>query len=175
MTMLNTTEQHAGPAAVQAQLYAAVIGEQWQDYYLAYFRRADTRGYAPISWHWPALLIAMPWLLYRRNYRWAFIAFGFPYVAAFTGVMLDEAASGLGQYLFLLLLGGFQLLFMPLYANAIHYRFARQLIERARALHPGQLQQQITYLRKRGGTSLLPPTAAMTVLLLIASLAGPGG
>ena len=38
-------------------LYRAVIGEPNQEFYLSYFRRADSRGYAPISWHWPVFVI----------------------------------------------------------------------------------------------------------------------
>ena len=37
------------------ELYADVIGPTHTSYYLAYFKRADERGYAPLAWHWPVL------------------------------------------------------------------------------------------------------------------------
>ena len=56
-------------------LYRAVIGEPNQEFYLSYFRRADDRGYAPVSWHWPVLFIGLFWLLYRKQYVFALVVF----------------------------------------------------------------------------------------------------
>jgi hypothetical protein len=172
--MLNASEPTGDVTAIQVPLYEAVIGERNAPYYLAYFRRADARGYAPVSWHWPALWIAVPWLLYRRQYLWAFICFGFPQIAAVAGVLLERALPGTGTYLFFALVFGFQLGFIPLYANAIYYRWARHMIGLARDEHPGQPEGQVAFLRSRGGTSLLAPAVAAAVLVLAGGMIGPG-
>jgi hypothetical protein len=169
--MLNGAEPE--PVSARDAHFEAVIGEQAKAYYLAYFRRAEARGYAPIAWHWPALFIPLPWLLYRKHYFWAFIWIAYHHFAVLCELLLDSVAPGLGQYLFVAMVGVFQLAFMPLFANAIYYRFARQLIESAKALHPGR-EQQLEYLRARGGASFVAPIIAFTVLLLLASLAQQG-
>jgi hypothetical protein len=173
--MLNPTDSPpTPPTSIQTPLYEAVVGGRNASYYTAYFRRADARGYAPISWHWPALFIAVPWLLYRRQYRWAFVCFGFPYFAAMLGLMLDQAVPGAGNYLFLTVVIGFQMGFIPLFANAIYYRWAKQQIAGAAARHPGQPHKQIELLRAHGGTTLVAPAIAAAALLIAASLVGQG-
>ena len=57
--------------APSEDLYADVIGPTNTKYYLAYFKRADERGYTPLAWHWPVVFLAVFWFLYRKQYRWA--------------------------------------------------------------------------------------------------------
>jgi len=47
------------------------------DYYLFSWERVDpTGGLQALRWNWPAFLITVFWLLYRRMYRWFWIASG---------------------------------------------------------------------------------------------------
>lgn len=61
---------------------AKLVGPLNAPYYLAYFQRAHQRGYAPLSWHWPAFFLGFFCPLYRKQHQWACIAFFFPYLAA---------------------------------------------------------------------------------------------
>ncbi|NJN51700.1 MAG: DUF2628 domain-containing protein [Gammaproteobacteria bacterium] len=78
----------------RTRMYKAIIGERRQDYYLAYFDRADARGYPPVSWHWPVLFFGVLWFVYRRMYRWAIGAFVLPYLAGFVAAGVEQILPG---------------------------------------------------------------------------------
>ena len=163
------------PAAEQPSddLYRAVIGESNQDFYLSYFRRADSRGYAPISWHWPVFVIGLFWLLYRKQYRFALIVFGMPYLAALIAALINTAIPGSGQPLLVLAVFGFGFVWLPLHANGIYYHWVRDEIERARIEFPGQIDAQMRYLEARGGVNAqLPYLVLIGFMVMSMMLAG---
>lgn len=84
---------------VTAELYRAAIGPRGQDAYLQHFLRFDMAGKADITWHWPASLITLNWLIYRKLWRGVFT-----YLATLMG-------------LFLVIFGGGKLLFA--YSNTM--------------------------------------------------------
>ena len=155
-------------------LYQAVIGLDNQDYYLSYFRRADARGYAPVSWHWPALFIGFFWLLYRRQYQWALI-----YMSVSVGALLTASvfyAMGAGSIVTPLYYAAmilFQAVYMPLHANAIYYRWVRNEVAAARARYPGQSRQQLEHLESRGGVFKSLPLVVVGILTLLMMLSAP--
>jgi hypothetical protein len=65
--------------------------------YLDRFARFDALGggFAP-TWHWPAFFFAPWWLLYRKMYLWAGLAFIVS--LKFQAVLLVHAACGLAGY-----------------------------------------------------------------------------
>lgn len=153
-------------------LYRACIGQRHQDYYLAYFRRADARGYAPIAWHWPVLFIGLFWLLYRKQYRFALIAFALPYFAAIIATAVNTALPGSGEPLLVVAVGGFGLVWLPLNANAIYYRWVRREIDIARAISPNQPAAQEAHLQARGGTNNQLPLIVVGAVLILTIVAG---
>ncbi len=153
-------------------LYRAIIGEPSQAFYLSYFRRADSRGYPPISWHWPVFVIGLFWLLYRKQYRFALIVFGIPYAAAIVAALIDSALPGSGRPLLAVSVMGFGFVWLPLHANGIYYRWARDEIERARAKFPNQLESQNRYLQAQGGVNGQVPYLVLIGLIVMSMLAG---
>jgi len=153
-------------------LYRAVIGRRNQNYYLSYFRRADGRGYAPIAWHWPILFIGLFWLLYRKQYRFALIAFALPNFAAILATAINAALPGSGEPLLVVAVGGFGFVWLPLKANALYYQWARHEVDVARALLPNQPAAQEAHLQKRGGTNDQLPLIVLAVVLLLTMFAG---
>ncbi len=153
-------------------LYRAIIGEPSQAFYLSYFKRADSRGYPPISWHWPVFVIGLFWLLYRKQYRFALIVFGIPYLAAIIAALIDAALPGSGRPLLAIAVMGFGFVWLPLHANGIYYRWARHEIERARMKFPGQLESQNRYLEAHGGVNGQVPYLVLIGLVVMSMLAG---
>jgi len=161
-------------APTRNPLYEAVIGPRNAAFYLAYFKRADERGYAPISWNWPAFFLGPIWLLYRRLYQGALMFLGVSFLVV--AVTLALAAAGFGPWvwnLHVLLIVAFQLVYIPLHANAIYYRRAQREIELARQLIPGRPNEQATWLSVRGGVSLVHAALLACALLLVLSLQPP--
>jgi Protein of unknown function (DUF2628) len=160
------------PDAPSDELYRAVIGRRNQDFYLSYFRRADSRGYAPISWHWPVLFVGLFWLVYRKQYRFALIAFALPYLAAIVTAGVERALPGSGEPLFVTFVVGFGLIWLPLNANGIYYRWVRNEIHSAQTLMPGQTAAQLAQLQLRGGTNQQLPLIMLGVFLIVTMVAG---
>jgi len=153
-------------------LYSAVIGQRNQNYYLSYFHRADARGYAPIAWHWPVLFMGLLWLVYRKQYRFALIAFALPNFAAIFATAANTALPGSGEPLLFIIVGAFGFVWLPLKANALYYQWARHEVDVARALLPNQPAAQEAHLLKRGGTNDQLPLIVLAIMLLLTMLAG---
>jgi len=153
------------------KLYRAIIGFKNTGYYLNYFERADTRGYTPVSWNWPAFFIGFFWLIYRKHYTWAllFIAVTlglFTVSAILSGLIGEESAATL-QVIALL---GFQNVWFPLHANGLYYKWAQKEIDKARTANQGQLDAQIDQLVVTGGVNISPLFLFMVLLMLILSI-----
>ena len=133
------------------ELYRAVLGPRNAAYYLPYFRRAEERGYPPVSWNWPVFFFGFFWFLYRKLYVWAAIVFCFPTAAVIASGLVETLIPGMGQAVLLTLVFGFLLLYLPMNANAIYYRWARRELEAGRTELPGQHDAQVERLAQRGG------------------------
>jgi hypothetical protein len=154
------------------EFYRAVIGQPNQEFYLSYFRRADGRGYAPISWHWPAFVLSLYWLLYRKQYQFALIVFVLPYLAAIVAAAIDRVLPGSGPMVLWMVVGAFGFVWLPLNANGIYYRWARRQIDRARSEFPGQPDAQLRRLEGRGGVNGQLPYVILISLMVFSILAG---
>ena len=155
-------------------LYRAVIGEPNQEFYLSYFRRADDRGYAPISWHWPVLFIGLFWLLYRKQYVFALVVFALAGLATTIGAVIDSMMPGSGWPLLVVSIAGFSFVYvwLPLHANGIYYNWARREIERAKVEFPGQTDAQTRYLESRGGVNAQLPYLVLIGYIVMSMLVG---
>jgi len=156
-------------------LYRAFVGPRSQGYYLSYFARADARGYAPISWHWPVLAVGLLWLVYRKLYLWAVITFAFPYLASALGALAERMIPGTGEPLAWTLVIGFFAAWLPLQANALYYRQARAAIEAVRIAHPGRPEDQAAVLALSGGVHRHLPMIMFALLVLLIALSGSIG
>jgi hypothetical protein len=154
--------------------YRAVIGEPNQEFYLSYFRRADERGYAPISWHWPVLFIGLFWLLYRKQYIFALIVFALAGLATTVAALINSAMSGSGWPLLVLSIASFSFVYvwLPLHANGIYYNWARREIERAKVEFPGQADAQTRYLEARGGVNAQLPYLVLIGYIVMTMVVG---
>ena len=153
-------------------LYRAFIGKLGQQHYLAYFARADARGYPPISWHWPALMFGVLWLIYRKLYRVALIAFLVPYVAMAIGAGAEHVVAKSGNAVAWLLLFGFFAVWLPLNAHSLYYKQARAAIAQMRAIYPNRADAQITALNVVGGAHRGLPLALLVLLTTLSVVAG---
>ena len=77
------------------ELYRAVIGTRKQEFYLPYFRRAEERGFPPLSWNWPVFFFGILWFLYRKLYVWALIVFFFPTFAVLVAGVVEGFMPGI--------------------------------------------------------------------------------
>jgi hypothetical protein len=155
------------PASDEA-LLRAFVGPRNADYYLAYFARAEARGYAPISWHWPALLLGILWLVYRRLYVAALALFVASNLIGIVAGAAEQQWPGSGNPILMTFLVAVMGLWLPLHANALYYRHARAAIEAARTLYPGDVAAQTASMASRGGVR--PQFAAALVALIVLSL-----
>ena len=153
-------------------LYRAFVGPLGQRHYLAYFARADARGYPPISWHWPALLFGVLWLIYRKLYRVALIGFVAPYLAIAAGAVAEHLVPRTGSFVAWALLVAFFAVWLPLNAHALYYKQARAAIAQMRAIYPARQDAQVTALGVIGGAHRGLPLALLVLLTALSVVAG---
>jgi predicted Zn finger-like uncharacterized protein len=117
--------------------------------YLDKFKRIDAKGGGrlAVTWHWPAALIGVWWLLYRKLYLWALVAF----IVSFIPVI------NIGSIFIFGILG-----------NTLYYRHALKTINALRAELPDD-DLTIT-LKQLGGVNRWVVTVG--IVLSIITLAG---
>ncbi len=127
-------------------------------FYDKHYRDGSVHGSAT-SWHWPAFLIALPWLWYRKLFVWGF---GLLFTSFAIGLLLPEEFP-----LFLVTIAiavGF-----GLYANRI---CVDQALKRIREISDMNLslEEKDSYIKKAGGTSTPAALLGLAVVLSIAML-----
>lgn len=156
--------------------YKVLIGPLNQDYYLSYFRRAEERGYAPPSWHWPVLFLGVFWLLWRKQYRWAIftVVLGIA-TSVIAGIVTDQTGSQqMGTMASYLLSIPYLGIYLPVKANAIYYDWCNQAL--AEAQEAAQPDKQAAWLARKGGVNRNLPmylVLGFSVFVLLLSLSGP--
>jgi hypothetical protein len=88
--------QAGGPGEIEGDL-AAFIGKN-ADSYLGKFTnfRRDGETVFAVTWHWPAFFVTFFWLLYRKMYGWAVLAFFLgliPYVGLISHIVFAMTAN----------------------------------------------------------------------------------
>ena len=97
--------------------------------------------------------------------------FIFPSGALIASGIIEDLAPGLGQPVLMTLIFGFNLIYLPLHANGIYWRWAKREIDRARTGEPDQHAAQLEHLQAAGGCNTNLPFiifgvfTALTVLL----------
>jgi Protein of unknown function (DUF2628) len=134
----------------------AFVGEKCRDFLDVW--RTQTRSSSG-GFLWPALFLNVYWLLYRKMYREAVVAYllfiGASTVIARLHVPAVQLPFALGVGLSIGFLG-----------SGFYLRHTRAAIAAARQEQP-ELGPRLVLLRKRGGTNLLWPLLALAVRLIL--------
>ena len=136
------------------------IGSQNTDYYLARFDSFQKRrGGWPISWHWAGAFFTFFWMLYRRLYLWAFLAYPFLTVLLTVVVLIPVSVLGFGGGDIPGAISGpvlilVSILWPGIFASAIYYRRAKSSIARMEKKNL-DVQARRRWLERRGGVSRL--------------------
>jgi len=140
----------AAPSAPTFDEAATFIGPK-ADYYIAQFQRLDA-GSSMVSWNWSAFLFGIFWLLYRKMYLYALIAFAILCIPMVGALIFAIGCGILGNWL---------------YKKKVEEELAM-----AATYPPATKQAQ---LAERGGITWLPViVASVIVLILIVSMCGLG-
>lgn len=139
--------------------YRAFIGRHATDYYLRQFARFDA-GAPRLSLNLWALLLTLPWLAWRRLWRWATVYFAAPLALALWKYAGPLPAS-MPPLAFDALLLAWALGF-PLCCNRLYWRRARAAIAEADLFGCGlAAAERASDLASAGGTSRLAMIAAV--------------
>lgn len=156
-----------------ASLYAAAVGRR-ADFYVPYFQRADSRGYAPKSWNWAAFFLDVFWFLYRRQFRWAAVITLAALLASMLAAQIHVAGftslAYVVQFGFLI---GFKCIYLPLNANGFYYHWVRQRLEKAQAKAPQDRQRQTEALVSACKPNVHVPLMIFALLVLLSLLTMP--
>ena len=126
--------------------FAPFVGKN-SEKYLTKFAKFNVGGIDSFkaTWHWPAFIVPFLWMLYRKIYGWAILAFflGFiPYVGLVTGFV------------------------WAIVANYIYYKHAKKKLLEIKQLHPAP-ETQKAVITVTGGVE----NAALIIGALIALVA----
>lgn len=107
------------------------------DYYLQAWSKIDPNGGPqPTRWNWPAFFFNLLWLLYRRMYKYFWIAFGTLFVLGILQVVLQLSWGYEVQWPGIVLNLGVCIAFGIL-GNWMYYRHALRTIGQVNTYHDG--------------------------------------
>lgn len=154
------------PAGLEGDmaLYAAVVGGNFPVYRQRWrldHGVADATG----SWHWPAFLIGVIWMVYRRMYRLAAIWAGTLLFFSIAEVLLD-VPEGVSAIMALVLN-----VTAAVYANRWYLAHCQREIARARALAGDDQARLLSELSARGDTNALGAAVVAIVVVVVMYLA----
>jgi len=134
---------------------ATFIGKN-SDIYLrkfASFGTAGNGGFAA-TWHWPAFLVPFWWLIYRKQYLWAILAFVLSFIPT---------------------IGLLSMIVFGLTGNYIYYTYANKKLLEISAL-PSEMSRAVAMARAGGVNNLawvLAPLIGIAVIGILAAIAIP--
>jgi hypothetical protein len=136
------------------------------DYYLARWDRLSEAGSRALGFNWPAFFLTLIWLLYRRMYRWFWIAAA----VLVASVVIEElalAAVGLKEAPFLdLLISIAVATAFGTFGTYWYLLHARRRIERLADSTTVDLEA----IAREGGTSWWAPSLAAAIILALVIL-----
>lgn len=116
------------PEGIRDEDFIAFIGKN-AERYLPKFRKFNIGGvenFTP-TWHWPAFFIGFWWLLYRKLYLWALIAF-----------IVDISFIFSRFFIFPPFTSFVAMIIWGVAGNYIYYRHAKKQIIGLRSMHPSE-------------------------------------
>jgi len=148
------------------ELYAAAVGPNNRDHYLAKFALFDHERRTSAGWHWPAFFVTFYWLLYRKMWGKAALYFFLPYMLLVPAALFGRAVPGMIAIGYLAYVVGIFIL-PPLLADAAYYRHCERVISRARSVNRSQEGQLGLVARKGGTSSFLPLLASVLAIVML--------
>ena len=89
----------ARPSGVSPEEYAAYIGPNVTKYLPRFLKFETLPGKFQATWHWPAAIFTYWWLLYRKMYFWAALAFVLSFVP-WLNIILNIGFGASGYWLY---------------------------------------------------------------------------
>ncbi|HIE1460336.1 MULTISPECIES: DUF2628 domain-containing protein [Stenotrophomonas] len=151
-------------------LYASVVGGNFPIYRQRW--RLDQGGIATGSgtWHWPAFLLGLIWMMYRKMYRLAAMWAGLLLLISVVETLLD-VPDGLSLVITFALS-----ITTGIFGNSWYLAHCQRLIAQARAVTGGDDARLRSELTARGGTSVVATLIAIVIAMVLstagAALAG---
>lgn len=142
------------------ELYEAYFGRS-KDYYLAQFKNDEIQ----LRFSFYAFFFSLYWFVFRKMYKQAFILF---LLSVFLEIILFLVFGDLGSYLLFLLF----LSICGFIGNNLYMKKARRVVEKVKDKYDNQ-EEQIEYLRKKGGVSY-PAVIVLFVVSVISYLLSLG-
>jgi hypothetical protein len=139
----------------------AFVGPNFEKYKARWqkaFQKKGTikRASAAVSWNWPAFIVGLPWLFYRKMYLYGFV-YG---VAILATDVADEIVNlPNGIFVGLTLMSG-------MFGNAWYFAHALRKFEAAVDLN-GDPAAADAFLSKNGGTNWVAATAATATFVVL--------
>lgn len=154
------------------EAWATVVGPKNRLYYMDCFQSMASGG-RKLMWNWPACLLTVYWLLYRKMYGWAALAFVTLSVVsiAFTGLAGTAGSPSMALIFFAVHIA---LVFAVPGAlgNYVYFKHCHHLMQQQEKLASSRAQY-LARLEAKGGTSEFVPYAVgfLVVIAIIGMLA----
>ena len=144
-------------------LYAAVVGGNFPIYRQRW--RLD-QGIATGSgtWHWPAFLLGLIWMMYRKMYRLAAMWAGLLLLISVVETLLD-VPDGLSLVITFALS-----ITTGIFGNSWYLAHCQRLIAQARAVTGGDDARLRSELTARGGTSVVATLIAIVIAVVLSTV-----
>lgn len=157
--------ERAAAAGLEGEmaLYASVVGGNFPIYRQRW--RLD-QGIATGSgtWHWPAFLLGLIWMMYRRMYRLAAMWAGLLLLISVVETLLD-VPDGLSLVITFALS-----ITTGIFGNSWYLAHCQRLIAQARAVTGGDETRLRNELAARGGTSVVATLIAIVVAVVLSTV-----
>lgn len=142
------TQTQMGVGNDDTELMRAFIGPE-SSYYLEKFSMMPTQNDFAPTWNWPGFLFGLWWLLYRKMYIYAALA----WVGT---IVLSSITAGAGGIVAMVLIGVF--------ANSLYRKFVREEIAKTAGYDDVTRRQM---LATKGGVTWIPVIIATVACVLI--------
>jgi Tfp pilus assembly major pilin PilA len=165
--------------------FATFVGKN-SEKYLPKFAKFNAGGIDSFktTWHWPAFFLSFWWLLYRKLYGWAAIAFFLPFIVVFSLSLTGMAVAGSNAafYPLVSLVVWAALLSIrfgwAIFANRLYYNHTKKKLHEIKQLHPAP-ETQKAVITVSGGTGnvavvLGAVIGSVAVIGILAAIAIPG-
>ncbi|TFZ42023.1 DUF2628 domain-containing protein [Stenotrophomonas maltophilia] len=144
-------------------LYASVVGGNFP-IYRQRWRLDQGSATGTGTWHWPAFLIGLVWMMYRKMYRLAALWAGLLLLVSVIETLL-EVPEGLSLVITFALS-----ITTGMFGNSWYLTHCQRQIAQARAVTGGDEARLCSELAARGGTSVIATLAAIIVVMVLATI-----
>lgn len=144
-------------------LYASVVGGNFP-VYRQRWRLDQGIATGTGTWHWPAFLIGLVWMMYRRMYRLAAL-----WVGLLLLISVVETLLGVPDGLSMVITFALSIT-TGMFGNSWYLAHCQRQIARARAVAGGDEARMRSELAARGGTSVVATLVAIVIMLAVGTV-----